>query len=223
MLERSVCEELRETRERKKGGGALRVIGGCLRSRRLVSPTGARPTSDRVREALFERLPDLEGALVLDLYAGSGALGIEALSRGAAHAVFVERASRALGVLRRNLVSLDLVASARVVKGDALKALHGLARESQRFDMILVDPPYDSGEVDRCLPAIASSDLLAAGAMLVVERPKRHSLFPIAELEVLDERRYGDTLITRLVARPGRGLRGGVAPDAVKDVPRDDG
>src|SRR5262245_9255185 len=116
----------------------MRVTGGRLGGRHLVAPpSGVRPTADRVREALFARLSDLDGACVLDLYAGTGALGIEALSRGAARAVFVDRSDASLSALRRNLRTLDLEARARVVRGDVRAALRRLAGEAMRFDLVL--------------------------------------------------------------------------------------
>jgi 16S rRNA (guanine966-N2)-methyltransferase len=176
----------------------MRITGGVLRGRTLRAPReGARPTADRVREALFARI-DPEDAAVLDLYAGSGALGIEALSRGAASAVFVERAPRCARVLRENLAALGLDARAEVVVADAPRALGRLAREGRRFDLVLVDPPYASEEAVRALGALARSELLPKGAMVVVESSRRRPPPVVAGLEVEDERRYGDTLVTRL-------------------------
>ena len=121
----------------------LRVTGGRLTGRRLRSLRGGlRPTSDRVREALFARLGALPGVRVLDLYAGTGALGIEALSRGARSAVFVEREGRTRAVLRGNLGDLGVDAVARVVAGDAPRAVAALGRNGARFDLVLIDPPY---------------------------------------------------------------------------------
>jgi 16S rRNA (guanine966-N2)-methyltransferase len=147
-----------------------------------------RPTADRVREALFSMLSDVAGARVLDLYAGSGALGIEALSRGAASAVFVERDPRAAAVIERNLQSLGLEQT--VLRKDVLRFLGGAEGP---FDLVLCDPPYDSvpriaGPLAERLPA-----LLAEGARTVTESDKRRPLelpFPL-----LAERTYGDTRI----------------------------
>jgi pantetheine-phosphate adenylyltransferase len=150
-----------------------------------------------VREALFARLEPLEGLTVLDLFAGSGALGIEALSRGARRAVFVDRAAGSVSILRRNLRELGLQARARVVRGDALAVL---PRLRERFDLVLLDPPYASGGIPRALRAIAQSGILAPGATLVVEESSRQSE-PASTpgLVVVDRRRYGETLLTRLV------------------------
>src|SRR5262245_9242129 len=175
----------------------MRVTGGGLVGRRLSAPrAGARPTADRVREALFARI-DPDGAAVLDLYAGSGALGIEALSRGAASAVFVEAARVCVAALRANLEALELGERAEVVAADAVAALGRLGRERRRFDLALVDPPYASDEGARALAALAGSELLPEGAMVVVESSRRRPPHDVEGLVRLDERRYGDTLITR--------------------------
>jgi 16S rRNA (guanine966-N2)-methyltransferase len=168
----------------------VRVVAGEFRGRRLAAPRGVRtrPTADRVREALFSMLGDVSGARVLDLYAGSGALGIEALSRGAESAVFVERDARAAGVIERNLASLGL--DQTVLRQDALRFL---ARAEGMFDLVFCDPPYDSasrlaGTLAERLPALTSET-----ARIVTESDKRMPLelpFPL-----LTERTYGDTRI----------------------------
>jgi 16S rRNA (guanine966-N2)-methyltransferase len=168
----------------------VRVVAGEFRGRRLAAPRGVltRPTADRVREALFSMLGDVTGARVLDLYAGSGALGIEALSRGAESAVFVERDARAAAVIERNLASLGL--DQQVVRQDAVRFL---ARHAGIFDLVFCDPPYDSasrlaGPLAERLPALTPQ-----GARIVTESDKRMPLelpFPL-----LTERTYGDTRI----------------------------
>jgi 16S rRNA (guanine(966)-N(2))-methyltransferase RsmD len=153
-----------------------------------------------VREAIFARLGEAARGRVLDLYAGTGALGIEALSRGAESAVFVERAPRCLALLRANLADLELAGVARVVRDDARRAVRRLGRAGERFDLVLLDPPYESGEAPLALQALAEAGILAPEAVVVVETAKRHPLPPVAGLRQLDERRYGDTLVTRLCA-----------------------
>jgi len=176
----------------------LRIVAGQLGGRRLASPpAGVRPTSDRVREALFARLEPLEGARVLDLFCGTGALGIEALSRGAARVVFVDRARRSIQVLRENLASLGVEEHIDIVRADARSALRRLAEAAERFDLVLADPPYEAGGIVELLEELAASELLEPDAVVVVERSKRHSLGPVEGLELLDERGYGDTVIDR--------------------------
>jgi 16S rRNA (guanine(966)-N(2))-methyltransferase RsmD len=174
----------------------LRVIGGFLGSRRLVAPSaGVRPTSDRVREALFARLGQLGGLRVLDLYAGTGSLGIEAISRGAENVVFVDRAPRSLRTLRANLANLEIADRARVLRGDACRCVRRLGRDEERFDLVFLDPPYASQELERAAAEIVEAKLLAEGATLVFELPKRHSLAPISGLVLAERRSYGDTAI----------------------------
>ncbi len=166
----------------------MRVVAGALRGRRIAAPPGreTRPTSDRVREALFAILGDLTGLRVLDLFAGSGALGIEALSRGAAVAVFVDRDT---GPVRANLDALGL--DADVHRRDALAYLRDTAA---RFDLAFLDPPYR--EAARLAPKLADTlpRVLAEDALVVSEADRRSPL-DLPGLRTLDERRYGDTLI----------------------------
>ena len=179
----------------------MRVTGGRLGGRRLVAPpSGVRPTADRVREALFARLHDLDGARVLDLYAGTGALGIEALSRGAAHVVFVERSNASLAALRRNLLALELDDCTRVVRGDVRSALRRIADEQMRFDLVLADPPYADAALAEPLALLVTGGLLAPDATVVVERSRRHPLPSVAGLVSQGSRRYGDTELEWLAA-----------------------
>jgi 16S rRNA (guanine966-N2)-methyltransferase len=163
-----------------------------------------------VRESLFARLTDLDGARVLDLYAGTGALGIEALSRGAASAAFVERARPALACLEDNLEGLGLAGRARVLRGDARRALERLAREGARFDLVLMDPPYGAEDALEALRELARGGLLAPGGTLVLETSRRHPPERVPGLALVDERRYGDTLVVRYAPE-------GHPPDACAD------
>jgi len=156
-----------------------------------------RPTADRVRESLFTRLGDLAGAKVLDLFAGSGALGIEALSRGAESLVSVERSRSVRCVLQANLDALEVGECSKVMAGDAIAAVGRLARAGDRFHLVLLDPPYDSGEAGPVLEAIAEAGLLAPHGVVVLERSRSHPLPDVTGLVPVDERRYGDTMITQ--------------------------
>ncbi|HEY5045131.1 MAG TPA: 16S rRNA (guanine(966)-N(2))-methyltransferase RsmD [Solirubrobacteraceae bacterium] len=176
----------------------MRVIAGRFGGRRLQAPKGratTRPTSDRVREAVFSMLGTIAGEEVLDLFAGTGALGIEALSRGAKRAVFVERDAAALEALRSNLAVLGLEAGeAEVRRTDALDALRSARARAETYDLVLIDPPYRrAGAWGRELPA-ALEPLLAPKARVVVESDRRASLG--LPWEIVKERRYGDTSIT---------------------------
>ena len=174
----------------------MRVIAGRFGGRRLSAPRGGRtrPTADRVREALFSVLGDLAGARVLDLFAGSGALGIEALSRGAAEATFVDTAPAALRALRDNLAALEIGAqAAEVCRADARGFLRSARKAGREYDLVFLDPPYRRAaaltrDLDRDLPAV-----LSPGARVAVETGRQAPLG--LALPLLDERRYGDTLI----------------------------
>lgn len=196
-------------RKRARGAPGLRVTGGTHAGRRLRAGGGSlRPSADRVRESLFARLGALDGVDVLDLYAGCGALGIEALSRGAASLVAVERAASSLRALRANLDALGLAGRARVVAADAATAVRRLGDEGARFGLVLLDPPYASGEAVRAQRALLEAGVLARDALLVLERGRRHPVDIAEGLALLDERRYGETVIARLEAAPPE-LRGG--------------
>lgn len=183
----------------------MRVIGGRLRSRRLFGPPkGVRPTSDRVREALFATLGDLSGVTVLDAFAGTGALSIEAVSRGAERAVAIDRSRQALDVLRRNLSALGIEDRFEVLQGDALRMSGRLAGRGP-FDLVLIDPPYRAELAEPLLRTLVAAGLLAEGATVVVEGAKRHPVAPPAGLVVVAEREYGDTRLTWLSPRAGSG------------------
>jgi 16S rRNA (guanine966-N2)-methyltransferase len=173
----------------------VRVVAGAYRGRRIDGPRGraTRPTSDRVREALFSILGEaaIDGARVLDLFAGSGALGIEALSRGAAEAVFVDSDERAVAAVEANLETLGI--DARVHRRDAFSWLASAARGEDAFDLLFADPPYSSasrtaGRLSELLPP-----LLTETSVTVTESDKRDPL--LLALPLVDERTYGDTRI----------------------------
>jgi 16S rRNA (guanine(966)-N(2))-methyltransferase RsmD len=154
-----------------------------------------RPTSDRVREALFSMLADVEGARVLDLFAGSGALGIEAVSRGASRAVFVERERGAVAVLEQNLSALELGEEvAEVRRADALAALRSARGRKETYDLLFIDPPYARAQELGPELSAALSGILASGARIVLESDRRAPLE--LDLEVERQKRYGDTSIT---------------------------
>lgn len=182
----------------------MRVIAGTARGRRLAAPPGrdTRPTSDRVREALFSSIAaDVPGAAVLDLFAGSGALGIEALSRGAAHATFVEQDPRAVVAIRQNLERAGVADVGQVIHTDAARFCRNPV--GGRFDLLLCDPPYalDTTAVGDLLAALCDAGGLPVGALVVVERDRRGS-DPAAGLPAFlaqeRQRSYGDTMLLYL-------------------------
>lgn len=179
----------------------MQVIAGQAKGRKLRAPSGltTRPTPSRVREALFSILGErIVDARVLDLFAGSGALGIEALSRGAGHVTFVEHDRRALEALRRNTAffppeRLEILAT----KGEQALAL--LARRRAAFDIVLIDPPFEAGLWAPVVRSLIDNRLLAADALVVCEHPKQVELPPL-DLSVVKTRRYGDVMLTLLEA-----------------------
>jgi 16S rRNA (guanine966-N2)-methyltransferase len=179
----------------------VRITGGRLSGRRLTVPAGdVRPTADRVRESLFTRLGDLSGARVLDLFAGSGALGFEALSRGAASVVFADHSPGALVAVRRNAEALGVADAVELQRGDAVAVLRRIAGTAP-FDLVFLDPPYGSDQLGEALAELAASGLLAPEALVVAEADRRHPPPAVPGLAVVDERRYGDTSITWWVPR----------------------
>jgi 16S rRNA (guanine966-N2)-methyltransferase len=182
---------------------SMRITGGFLRSRVLRAPRGAatRPTSDRVREGLFGILTSaaaVEGARVLDLYAGTGALAFEALSRGAARAVLVESSREALAAVRANVAALAVAERAHVMEADVRSAMRRIARAGP-FDLVLADPPWaavDTGEAAGVLAQLVSAGGLAERALVVLEHSARSSAPAIEGLVVDDARRYGDAALT---------------------------
>ena len=188
----------------------MRIIAGSARGRRLDAPAGpdTRPTADRVRESLFSIVaPRLSGARVLDLFAGSGALGLEALSRGAERAVFVDSAAAARQAVRRNIEALSFGDRSTLLSMDALAAVARLRGE--RFDIIFIDPPY-AMRTDALFSAVCDAKLLSADGLIVYEhgreanpdflpgaagQPPTQTGAPFA---TIDRRRYGDTVVTFL-------------------------
>jgi 16S rRNA (guanine966-N2)-methyltransferase len=174
----------------------MRLTGGLDRGRKLRAPRGAttRPTSAKVREAMFNILGPAPEHPVLDVFAGTGALGIEALSRGAASAYFVERDGRALQALHRNLRELGFASRARVVGTEAHAALRQLSAEALRFGWVFIDPPYAAGVVTSVLEVLAGGNLLASGGIIIVEHDKRNQpVETVGAIHLTDRRFYGDT------------------------------
>jgi 16S rRNA (guanine(966)-N(2))-methyltransferase RsmD len=173
----------------------MRIIAGSRKGARIYAPRGAttRPTSDRVREAAFNLVGPLDGARVLDLYAGSGAMGLEALSRGASRVVFVESGREALAAIERNLEKLALT-GAEVARDDAARRLSLDARAGRRYDLVLVDPPYRM--LDQALAALSPhlAAIVAPGGLVVVESDARD--VPELPLALRTTRRYGASRLT---------------------------
>lgn len=178
----------------------MKIGSGELRGRRLHAPRGerTRPTSGRLRKSLFDVLaPRLEGARVLDLYAGSGALGLEALSRGAASAVLVDRSRQAVDSIRKNVAELHLGKRAEVVARDVFGAIERLLARFEKFDVIFADPPYRSGDADKLLDRLGGDSLLEEDGIVVLEHHHKRELRErYGSLERLRVLRAGESALT---------------------------
>ncbi len=188
----------------------MRVVAGRLRGRALAAPAGrdTRPTSDRARQALFDVLahaawaPSLPGARVIDLFAGSGALGVEALSRGAAFALFVETEAAARGAIRDNLEALGLFGAARIHRRDATDLGVRPGGAGPPFDLAFLDPPYRQGLGERALLSLLAGGWLAPDGVAVLERAADEPDLALDGWEALDGRRWGAARVDML--RPSR-------------------
>ena len=179
----------------------MRIVGGKYRHRQIIYPDDAnhtRPTKDRVREAIFSALGDISNARVLDLYAGSGAMGIEALSRGASHCVFVDISLNAIKVIKENIKNLKIPESEyEVIKNKDINALEIFKSNNYKFDLVVLDPPYEEGQYEEILKGMIDKELLNDNAIIVMESNR-----PI-ELENIDyqknkEYHYGEIMVNIL-------------------------
>jgi 16S rRNA (guanine966-N2)-methyltransferase len=176
----------------------MRVVGGRLKGRSLASPSSrdTRPTADRLRESVFNILihaydDPIEGARVLDLFAGTGTLGIEAISRGAAFALFVDNGTEARALLRNNIEALGLGGVTKVFRRDATNL--GPAHPVEPFSLAFLDPPYAKGLAEKALASLRDGGWLSPGALLVVEEAKAAAFAPPGGFEELERRAYDDT------------------------------
>ncbi len=180
----------------------LKVIGGELKGRPLASPRGyaVRPTAGRVREAIFNILHFyIEQTIVLDLFAGTGAMGIEALSRGAGRALFIDNNRSVLTVIKRNIRTCGLEAVTETHQQDATGNLTGLSLRGLVFDLVFMDPPYGQEAVRPALAALAASGSLKPGSRIVVEHSPKEPIYDeIGRYKQRDQRRYGKTLVSFL-------------------------
>jgi len=179
----------------------LRIISGRWKSRRLISIKGSsntRPTSDRVKEAVFNMLRDkLYESAVLDIFAGTGNMGFEALSRGSSKAVFIEKNRKAVSVIEKNARNLDCVSMIHIIKKDVFKAIDDLSKERDAFDIIFMDPPYNANIEKSVLLAILNADILDRQGVVVVEHDYKNEMpNNVEELIKIDTRKYGNTGIS---------------------------
>ncbi|MCA0432851.1 MAG: 16S rRNA (guanine(966)-N(2))-methyltransferase RsmD [Proteobacteria bacterium] len=179
----------------------MRIVGGKFRGHAIVGPASSatRPTSDRVRESIFNILAhgiegfDVEGARVLDLFAGTGALGLEALSRGGRFCQFVEEGAEARGIIRRNADALGAIGLCKIWRRDATRL--GPCAPQSPFDLVFADPPYGKGLGEQALASLVEGQWLAPGAVVVLEEAERTEVAEVAGLALADTRIYGDTQV----------------------------
>jgi len=180
----------------------MRIISGTSKGRRLITQKGQslRPTSDRVKEAIFSILGDeVEGKVVLDLFAGTGNLGIEALSRGAKKASFVERQRQALRLIQKNLSQCHLEGQSEILPRDVNQAIGILQQRGESFDLILMDPPYEKGLIQKTLMKLQMYKIYQRDSILVIEHDRREPLPPMPEKwNLFRQRKMGDTIISFL-------------------------
>lgn len=178
----------------------MRIVAGRFRGAALAAPKsqGTRPTSDRLRETIFNILAhgmevDLDGARVLDLFAGTGALGFEAISRGARHCTFIEEGTEARGVIRRNMETLGLNGAAKIFRRDATRL--GAVGTIDPFDLVFADPPYDKGLGEKALASAAAGGWLKPGAVCVLEESSSADVDVPKGFDILDRRVAGDSQV----------------------------
>jgi 16S rRNA (guanine966-N2)-methyltransferase len=178
----------------------MRIIGGEARGRPIRLPGGCRirPTADRIKKSLFDILHPVTGKSFLDLFAGSGNVGLESLSRGARFAVFVERDFRLVEAIRKGLAQLGFSDRAEVIAADAERGLRRLVQRKERFDIIFADPPYDAGLAFETLKWLEKEDVLAESGIVVLQHSTRETPegLPVRAMAATDQRRYGDTVLS---------------------------
>lgn len=183
----------------------MRIIGGESRGRSIRLPGGChiRPTADRIKEALFNILGHVEGKFFLDVFAGCGNIGLEALSRGARGSVFVEKDTRLIEAIRENVLLLGFEGRAEMIAADAEKGMRRLRKRGERFDILFADPPYEEGFLTEIMKCLEGAELLAENGIIILQHSLREPLKQSVTqaLAVTDQRRYGDTLLSFLKKR----------------------
>ena len=181
---------------------SLRIITGSLKKKKLFSVRGAktRPTTDRLRETIFNILnKDVIDSMILDIFAGTGALGIEALSRGAGYVIFVEKSRTASHIIKQNIQICNLENKTSVMTMDALKNLRGIKSITPFFDLVFMDPPYNKGFITPTLMNLHNSALLKKNSCIVVEHSVKEDIpHDLAGYHMYDNRKYGNTVVSYL-------------------------
>lgn len=180
----------------------MRIIGGEARGRRLFIPrtSAVRPTADRIKGACFNIIRFVEGKTFLDLFAGTGNMGLEALSRGALKAVFIENNPLLVDAITRNIAACGFAGKSEILQSDFVEAIEGLAKRLETFDILFADPPYEQGFVNRVLEHPGSNVLMAGDSLFAVQHSIREaiSISGSGQLALTDQRKYGDTVLSFL-------------------------
>jgi 16S rRNA (guanine(966)-N(2))-methyltransferase RsmD len=186
----------------------MRIISGTSKGRRLATPKGQalRPTSDRVKESIFNILGQVvQGKLVLDLFAGTGNLGIEAVSRGARRVLFVERGREATRLIKSNLSQCGMAMLAEIIPKDVIRAIGILHQRGEAFDIILMDPPYEKGLIEKTLWKLQSHRIYQDDSILIIEHDRREPLpKDLFGWNLIRQRKIGDTLVSFLTPTGGK-------------------
>lgn len=178
----------------------MRIIGGVVKGRRIYSPKKStiRPTADIIKESLFNILYEVSGKTFLDLFAGSGNVGLEALSRGAGKVVFVEKSAVMVNAIKKNLGDLGFRDKYEILATEVAKGIRQIHKKGESFDLLFADPPYDKGHVEETLWHLSKGNIVSSGGIIIIQHSIRESL-PIEGTDIFiltDQRRYGDTLIS---------------------------
>jgi 16S rRNA (guanine966-N2)-methyltransferase len=200
----------------------MRIITGEAKGKRLHSPRGrdVRPTADRVKESIFNILGNrCENTNVLDLFAGTGNLGLEAISRGARYVFFVEKSRTALRILRENVSACDFAPRAAILGMEVQRALKLLGRRGESFQVIFADPPYGRGWADRTLKEIANQGILSQEGLIVMEHAAHEPLAgDLGELTILEQKKYGETVVSFLGMKTQEERGGSGNPNRIKET-----
>jgi len=182
----------------------LRILGGDFKGKKLksIKKSKIRPTSARAKTSIFDVLKDeIEGKEILDLYAGSGALGIEALCRGADFVTFVDSSHKSTNIIKKNIEELNFKDKTRVFRLDSLKFIRRESEERKRYDIIFCDPPYQKETISKILDSIAEFDILNENGIFILEHHKKEKLIQKENLELVKEKRLGDTVVSFFIKR----------------------
>jgi len=173
----------------------MRIISGRFKGKAIKQPAGIRPTQDKVRKALFDILGDIKGLSFLDLYAGSGAVGLEALSQGTSKVIFVEKDRDCVAKIKQNISAIGL--HCRIIGMDALEAIQQLHKTDEKFNIIFLDPPYYRGLVKKTLKTLTRYDIVAPSGLIICQYFKKDILPEIiADLSLIKQAKYGDTFLS---------------------------